>query len=143
MVDFKEFARRFGKLKAFVVKEGQKILKNNENMLVTMQTEQHHAGVNKRGEQMQGGYSTGYGKKRRKKGLQTSFVDLHFSGKYHKGLKVTPAKGGVDIRSNVDYEQYLRKNFPGEAGLTGVNAEAVAELVAKELAVKIKKFLVG
>jgi len=143
MVTFQTFANRFAKLRAYVESEGQKILKRNEKMLVEMQTEQHHAGLNKKSEQMQGGYSTGYSKRRKKKGLQTSFVDLHFSGKYHKGLKVTPAKGGVDIRSNVDYEQYLRKNFPGEAGLTGVNAEAVAELVAKELAVKIKKFLVG
>ena len=143
MVTFQTFANRFAKLRAYVENEGQKILKRNEKMLVEMQTEQHHAGLNKKSEQMQGGYSTGYSKRRKKKGLQTSFVDLHFSGKYHKGLKVTPAKGGVDIRSNVDYEQYLRKNFPGEAGLTGVNAEAVAELVAKELAVKIKKFLVG
>ena len=143
MVEFKEFARRFGKLQAFVVKEGQKILKANEKMIVDMQTSQHHAGVNKDSEQMQGGYSTGYGKRRKKKGLQTSFVDLHFSGKYHKSLKVVPAKGGVDVKSNVDYEQYLRKNFPGEAGLTSPNAEAVAEIVANKLAVEIKKFLVA
>ena len=143
MVDFKEFARRFGSLPDFIQKEGKKILKQNESLIVGMQTKQHHAGVNVKDEQMQGGYSTGYGKRRKKKGLQTSFVDLHFSGRFHKSLKVVPSKGGVDVRSDVDYEKYLRTNFPGEAGVTKPNAEIVAEIVAKQLAVKMKKFLVG
>jgi len=143
MVEFKEFARRFGMLPAFIDKEGKKILKSNEKLIVDMQKDQHHSGVNKMSEQMQGGYSTGYGKRRKKKGLQTSYVDLHFSGKFHKGLKVTPAKGGVDVKSNVDYEKYLRGNFPGEAGVTKQNAETLAEIVAKKLAVEIKKYLVA
>ena len=143
MVEFKEFARRFGMLPAFIDKEGKNILKSNEKLIVDMQKDQHHRGVNKMSEQMQGGYSTGYGKRRKKKGLQTSYVDLHFSGKFHKGLKVTPAKGGVDVKSNVDYEKYLRGNFPGEAGVTKQNAETLAEIVAKKLAVEIKKYLVA
>jgi hypothetical protein len=58
-------------------------------------------------------------------------------------LKVEPAKEGVDIRSNVEYEQYIREMFPGLAGLTKENAEKVAEEVAKMLAPEIKKYLVG
>ncbi len=143
MVNFDEFARRFGNLPDFIRKEGRKILKQNEKLIVDMQTGQHHKGVNIHSEQMQGGYSTGYGKRRKKSGLQTSFVDLHFSGKFHKSLKVVPAKGGVDVKSNVDYEKYLRGNFPGEAGLTATNAEQVAEIVANLLAVQMKKFLVA
>ena len=143
MVEFSEFARRFGHLPNFIRKEGQRILKTNEKLIVGMQTEQHHKGLNKQAEQMQGGYSTGYGKRRKKKGLQTSFVDLHFSGKFHKGLKVKPAKGVIDVRSYVDYEKYLRGNFPGEAGVTSQNAETLAQLVAQKLAVEMKKFLVA
>ena len=143
MVEFKEFARRFGGLPNFIRKEGKRILKENESTVTNMQTEQHHKGVNKRGEQMQSGYSTGYGKRRKKSGLQTSFVDLHFTGQFHKGLKVKPVKGGVDIRSDVDYEKYLRGNFPGEAGVTPDNAETLAQLVANILAPQIKKFLVA
>jgi len=35
---------------------------------------------------MQRGYSKNYGKRRKKKGLQTKYVDLHFTGKFHKSL---------------------------------------------------------
>ena len=143
MVEFKEFARRFSKLREFVNKRGKEILKQNEQLIVTMQKAQHHEGVNVSGDQMQSGYSTGYAKRRKKSGLQTSFVDLHFTGRFHKSLKVVPVKEGVDVRSDVDYEQYLRKNFPGEAGVTTPNAEVLAEIVAKQLAVDIKQFLVA
>lgn len=143
MVTLDEFIRRFGGVKKFAEKRAQEILKQNEKQVVDMQTGQHHAGVNIKGEQMQGGYSKGYGKRRKKKGLQTGFVDLHFTGKFHKSLKVVPAKGGVDVRSNVDYEKYLRGNFPGEAGLTTPNAEIIAEFVANRLAPELKKYLVA
>lgn len=142
MVTLNEFIKRMNGLRAYAMKRGQEILKENEAMLVDMQTGQHHEGVNRNSEQMQGGYSTGYSKRRKKKGLQTAYVDLHFTGKYHKSLKVIPAKGGVDLRSDVDYEQYLRKNFPKEEGLTEPNAEVVANIVAERLAVDLKKYLV-
>jgi len=135
MVEFKEFTRRLGKLPAFI----NKIVKRNETLIVEMQKAQQHEGVNKEGGQMQSGYSTGYAKRRRKSGLQTSYVDLHFTGKMHKGLKVQPVKGGVDVRSKEPYEYYVRGNFPKSFGLTEPNAE----LLADKLAVEIEKFLVG
>ena len=143
MVEFKEFVRRFGRLHTYATKQAQKILKENERMVVDLQTGQHHAGVNKLGEQMQSGYSKGYGVRRRKSGLQTSFVDLHFTGKMHKGSKVLPVKGGVDIRSREPYEHYVRANFPKAWGMTGENAEALAQLIAERLARDIKQFLVA
>ena len=135
MVDLKEFARRFGKLKTFVHKE----LKKRQDEITGMQKTQHHAGENVEGDKMQSGYSTGYTKRRKKKGVQTSFVDLHFTGKMHKGLKVLPVKGGVDIRSKEPYEYYVRGNFPKSFGLTEPNAESLAE----KLAVNIKKYLIA
>ena len=135
MVEFKEFARRFSKLPDFLKKE----IKKNEQLIVSMTKAQQHEGVNVQGEQMQSGYSTGYGKRRSKRGLQTSFVDLHFTGKMHKGLKVLPVKGGVDVRSKEPYEYYVRANFPKSFGVT----EANAELLAEKLAVSIKKYLVA
>lgn len=133
MVDFKEFSRRFSKLPAFIQKEIKK------SDVVKMVREQQHAGVNKDNEKMQSGYSAGYGKRRRGKGLQTSFVDLHFSGKMHKGLKPIPVKGGIDVRSKEPYEYYVRGNFPKSFGLIDANAE----LLAEKLAVQIKKYLVA
>ena len=143
MVTFNIFVKRFGGLKKFVDKRAKEIILSRSEEIIKMQQDQHHAGVNVKGEQMQGGYSSGYTKSRKKKGLQTRFVDLHFSGRFHKGLKVVPVKEGVDIRSDVDYEKYLRGNFPGEAGLTTQNTTVIAEFVANILAVDIKKYLVA
>jgi len=143
MVTFKEFARRFGRLHKFVDKRAKEILKADQQRITDMVKAQQHAGVNVKGEQMQGGYSTGYAKRRSKKGLQTGFVDLHFSGKMHKGLKVLPVKGGVDVRSKEPYEYYVRGNFPKSFGLIEPNAELEASHIANKLAPEIKKFLVG
>ncbi|MEE9528505.1 MAG: hypothetical protein V3V88_00430 [Dehalococcoidia bacterium] len=143
MVTFDVFAKRFGRLPAFIRKEGKKILKANEKMIVDMQVAQDHAGINELGEQIQSGYSGSYGKRRTKKGLQISFVDKHFTGKMHKGKKIVPVKGGIDLRSKEPYEFYVRAMFPRSWGLTKPNAEVVAELVAVRLAVEMKKFLVG
>lgn len=143
MVTLKEFIRRTKKIKPFLDKESAKFFKRRGDTITKMVTDQHHDGLGDNSKQMQSGYSTGYGKRRRKKGLQSKFVDLHFSGKYHKQMKTKPVKGGVDLESNVDYEQYIRKNFPTASGLTKKNAEEVATLMANDLAPKIKKFLVG
>jgi len=142
MVDFKVFVKRMDQVDRFIVKEGQKTLKAEGPQIIKLMREQHHAGLNRDGEQMQSGYSTGYGKKRKKKGLQTKFVDLHFSGKYHKSLKVVKQKDGVDVTSTEPYAHYLRANFPGMAGLTPKNAEVLANQIADILAPKIKKFLI-
>ena len=140
MVGFDEFTRRFGGLKKFIVKSTQKILKESE--LAKMIIDQQHEGIGSDGAKMQTGYSTGYTKRRKKKGLQTSFVDLHFSGKMHKGMKVLPVKGGVDIRSKEPYEYYVRANFPKGFSVTKQNADIVGNFVANQLAVDMKKFLV-
>ena len=142
MVTLNTFVKRWGGLKDFVVKKSQEILLRENDRLVKMQQEQHHEGKGASGKTMQTGYSSGYAKQRKKKGLQTKYVDLHFSGKYHKGLKVKPTKGGVNIESNVEYEQYIRKMFPDLAGLDGKNAKEIRTLLAKELAPQIKKYLV-
>ena len=143
MVDFKVFVKRFEKLEPFVRKEGNKILLTQGKEIVEMVKEQQHDGKNADAKVMQSGYSTGYGKQRKKKGLQTRFVDLHFTGKYHDKLKTVAAKEGVDVESNVDYEQYIRGNFPNSVGLTPENAQKTAVIISNILAPKIKKYLVG
>jgi len=142
MVSFDTFVRRFTKLPKYIEKQGLKVIMSEAKRIVQMQREQHHAGVNREGNKMQSGYSSQYGKRRKKKGLQTSFVDLHYSGKYHKSLNLVPVKGGVDVQSDEPYAYYLRGMFPKMAGLTKSNADIVAEAVADKLAVDIKKYLV-
>jgi hypothetical protein len=142
MITLDTFAKRFTGLKRFVHKRGTELLIKHNEAIVKMQKDQHLAGVNKQDKIMQQGYSSGYAKRRKKKGLQTSYVDLHFTGKYHKGLKVRPDKEGVNVESNVEYEKYLRERFEGMAGLTKKNADVISNIIAKELAIDIKKYLV-
>lgn len=142
MVEFPVFVKRVDQMDRFIRKEAPKVLKQQGKEIIEMVKDQHHEGLNRDGEKMQSGYSPAYGRKRKKRGLQTRFVDLHYTGNYHKSLKVVPQRDGVDVQSTEPYAFYLRKNFPGMAGLTPENAETVAEAIANILAPKIKKFLV-
>jgi len=141
MVEFKVFVKRVDQVGRYIQEQALTILKAQGPDIIEMVKEQHHKGLNRDGDTMQTGYSTGYAKLRRKKSLQTRFVDLHFTGKYHNSLKVVKQSDGVDVTSTEPYAHYLRSNFPGMAGLTPDNAEKVAEAVANILAPKIKKFL--
>jgi hypothetical protein len=143
MVTFDEFVRRFSGLKAFVEKKAQEIIMSRGEEIVQMVRDQHLKGVNIHGKKMQTGYSPGYSRRRRKKGLQVRYVDLHFTGKMHRGLKVIPVKEGVDVRSEEPYEWYVRANFPESFGLTRENANDVSEALANLLAPEIKKYLVA
>jgi hypothetical protein len=148
MVDFDTFVKRFSKLKPFILKTTKEIVKELEPEIVKMVVDQQLEGINSEGNQMQSGYSKGYTKRRQKRGLQTKYVDLHFTGKMHKGMKVVPVKyasdeEGIDIRSREPYEYYVRANFPKGFSLTQGNAQIAGNLIADRLAIHIKKYLVA
>jgi len=142
MVEFNVFVKRFSELPKFLETKGPELLMKHEKEILTKSKEQLLKGKNVNSEIMQRGYSTQYGKKRKKAGLQTSFVDLKFSGKYQDTKKGVKAKEGMNIISDVDYEKYLRGNFPDHVGLDKGNSDEVKKLLADEVAVLIKKFLV-
>ena len=50
-------------------------------------------------------------------------------------------RDGFDIKSEADYEKYLRGNFPEHVGLTSKNVAIVKEEIVEELAVLIKTYL--
>lgn len=114
-----------------------------ETPIVGMANKQLLEGVNIQGKIMQKGYSPGYGKLRKKKGLQTSYVDLKFTGEYQKTKKmvIDAQLRGIDIISNADYEMYLRKNFPDHVGLTEPNAKIIEKPIADDVAVLIDRYL--
>lgn len=125
-----------------MIKEGKRVLSGQEREILDMIRSQHHEGMGRDDKIMQRGYSKSYGKRRKKKGLQTKFVDLHFTGKFHKSLDLVPTKEGMDVQSTEPYGYYVKANFPTSAGLTKENAEKVATLVANILAPKIKNYLI-
>jgi len=143
MVSLTTFAKRFDKLKPFIQKRSLEILMQNEKAVLDMVRDQQMKGKGKDDKTMQSGYSEGYGKRRKSKGLQTKFVDLHFTGRFHKSLDLVPVKGNVDIQSTEPYGYYVKANFPTSAGLTKANAEVAAKMIVKQLAPDIKKYLVA
>ena len=142
MVTFNTFVKRFDNLQAFIEKKSKEIIVKHGKQMAEMIIEQQLEGKGGDGKRMQSGYSSGYAKKRKKKGLQTRYVDLHFTGNMHKGMKPLVVPGGVDIRSEEPYEYYVRANFPEGFKLTKENANNISEMVAKALAPEMKKYLV-
>jgi hypothetical protein len=143
MVSFDEFVKRFDKVQPFIRKKSLEILMGFEKQVLDMIREQQLQGKGKDDKVMQSGYSTGYAKRRKKKGLQTRFVDLHFTGRFHKSLDMIPTKEGADVQSTEPYGQYVKANFPTSAGLGKANANTTSEMIANKLAPEIKKYLVG
>lgn len=116
-------------------KMGTEIVKANNTELMK--------GLNTEGQVIQRGYSKPYARKRQKKGLQTSYVDLYFTGKFQNSSKPVKVVEGLDINSDATYEKYLRNNYENIRGLNKEQSEAKAEKIANELAVELKKYLVG
>ena len=141
MVTFETFVQRFRELPEHLNKIGSDLLMKHNNEIVPLANTQLMKGVNIHDETMQKGYSTQYGKRRKKAGLQTSFVDLKFTGKYQDSKKLVKYDYGVDIRSSADYEAHLRANFPDHVGLTEPNAEVIANKMENDVAKEIETFL--
>jgi hypothetical protein len=142
MVTFEQFKKKFDTLPTWLPKEGAKVVMKQKTKIVELNNSQLLSGKNIDNEIMQSGYSTAYGRRRQKKGLQTAFVDLKFTGKYQDSRKAVKAAGGVNIQSGVDYEKYLRGNFEGHVGLTEENAEVIAEAALNDIAKMIKNYLI-
>lgn len=141
MVEWDTFIKRVNGLAEYVQKQSAELLFKQSKEIVELNNSQLMRGKGKSGETMQTGYSSGYSKLRKKKGLQTSFVDLNFTGKYQNTRKGVKVEKGLNIQSDVDYEKYLRGNFPDHVGLTSGNSEIIKELLVPELTVMIKKYL--
>ena len=143
MVTLVEFNDRIKGLEYQAKKIATELLFKRSTDIVKLNNAELIKGLNTESKTIQKGYSKGYAKRRQKKGLQTSYVDLYFTGKFQNSSKGVKVVEGLDINSDADYEKYLRKNYPNIRGLNKEQSEAQAEKIADELAVELKKYLVG
>ena len=141
MVELNVFIKRIQNIDKFLKKVAPDVLMKSEREIIALNNVQLLEGKNADDKIMQQGYSKAYGNKRRKKGLQTSFVDLKFSGFYQESKKGEKAEGGINIVSGASYEKYLRGNFHNHVGLTKRNADKVADLISEPLAELIKNYI--
>jgi hypothetical protein len=140
-MELEVFVKKIAGLEKHLKKIGPDLLLKHEKEINDLNKKQMLEGKNTEGRIMQRGYSPQYAKKRKKAGLQTGFVDLRFTGKYQDTKKGAKVKEGINLISDVEYEKYLRGNFPDHVGLDKPNAEQVATAISEPLAVVIDKYL--
>lgn len=142
MVTLQIFVDRFDAIEYHARKIASELLFKKSQEIVKLNRKQLMEGKNTEDKIIQSGYSTPYARKRKKKGLQTRFVDLYFTGKFQKSLRGVKNIEGLDLDSDADYEKYLRGNYPEIMGLNKVDAEMIAQSIADELAKEIKTYLI-
>lgn len=142
MVDLKEFIKRLNGLEYFARKVATELLFKKGQEIVQANNAELIKGLNTEGKIIQTGYSKGYAKKRKKAGLQTSYVDLYFTGKFQSSSKPVKVVEGLDIESGVKYEKYLRERYENIRGLNVKQSEQYVAKIADELVIELKKYLV-
>ena len=139
----KEFAQRVHGLRDFITEEVQRTMIENSDVIEEIQRKRLSQGKNIEDRTIQKGYSPGYAKTRKSKGLQTNYVDLNFTGEFYQSLDMVEegSFGKFDIISDVDYAKYIYGRFPSIMGLTKNEAEEVKKILLKGLKEKIIKYL--
>jgi hypothetical protein len=132
---------RIDTLDEYLKMKSADVMVSHQDEIISLSNAQLMEGKNINDKIMQQGYSKGYTKRRMKQELQTKFVDLRFTGKYQDTKKLHKTDDGVDIKSDVDYEKYLRGNFPEHVGLTSKNSEIISEAVVNEIAQLARQYL--
>ena len=144
-MDFAGFAKRVQNIDRFIIQTTEEEIIKLEPVIRRLMQARLKIGKTVKGDTIQKGYSEPYGSKRRKKGLQTSFVDLKFSGKFYKGIfiedtKAKRSKIEIDLSSNVEYADYLRR-YDGVYGLDDKASKMVKQRIIKVITPKIKRYL--
>lgn len=87
-------------------------------------------------------YSPNYKKQKQRKGLQNEYIDLKYSGTFHKSIKTQKKSKGVyeNISNDSVYTGKLKGLFGGDQLLLGINEESANE-IAEKLAQDIENLI--
>jgi len=141
----REFAQKVHGLRDFIIQEVQKTMIENADAIEEIQRKRLSRGKNIEERTIQKGYSPGYAKTRKRKGLQTNYVDLNFTGEFYQSLDMVPEGdfGKFDIISDVEYAPYIFNRYANIMGLNKAQTKELKDIVLKELKPAIRKYLVG
>jgi len=144
-VTLEVFAQRFASLKDFTIQEMNRILKEKHALVEEMQRKRLSQGKNVKDKTIQKGYSPGYAKRRKKRGLQTNYVDLNFTGEFYESLelKELPTPGEFETVSYVDHAKYILDRYIGVLGINPEDIKLLRKIIIDELNKSVKKYLVG
>jgi len=142
-MDIEVFIRKLRNLQHFVNVEGNRIAMKEAPLIESMQRKRLSKGKTTENKTIQKGYSPGYAKRRKKKGLQTNYVDLNFSGEFYESLQVTeePNYGSFDIVSDVDYARFLFDKHEDIVGLNKKDAHTLKKVIIERLEKSLRNYL--
>ena len=144
-VTLEVFAQRFASLKEFITKEMSRIMNEKSALIEEMQRRRLSKGKNIKDKTIQKGYSPGYAKRRKNRGLQTNYVDLNFTGEFYESLEIKelPTEGEFQTVSYVDYAKYIVDKYVDVLGVNESDAKRIKKIITDELSKTIKQYLVG
>jgi len=144
-VTIDEFARRWDGLKDFILHDISRITKEKAAIVEEMQRKRLAKGKSTEGKTIQKGYSPGYAKRRKKRGLQTNYVDLNFTGEFYESLEIKELAevGEFETISYVDYSKYILDRYIGVLGINKEDGKKLKEIINQELNKSVKRYLVG
>lgn len=83
-------------------------------------------------------YSVPYARRRSKKGLQTDYVDLFFTGDFYREMKVVDTGSEYVLVSDVPYFQDLYQRYEGILGLQNENMKLIKDKIIFEVVKEFK-----
>ena len=117
------------------------VLRANASFVIQLNVEQQQSGVNAKNKKI-GTYAESTKKARKRKGLQTSFVDLEVTKNYHKSFAITYGKNFIELTApDVLYTIFLDNHYPDLFGLTDTNMEKLRGKIRPAIEAELQKRL--
>jgi hypothetical protein len=115
---------------------------NSDEILDLNKAQMIVAGVDADGDQL-GQYAPFTVEERSKKGLQTEYIDLRFTGEFQDKMELIPTgKTEVEFDSkDPKWDSDISKQWPDALGLTSDNEERAGDMIIKVIDVNVDKYL--
>lgn len=142
--DLTRLINKYKNLKPATEKIVNKIMLSNSEILENEVRGQLSKGKDGEGQTIQRGYSRQYGRRRASRGLQTSFVDLNFSGDFYKSIVMVPFIGILEyvFISEVEYARYLEGKYENILEISQINmVRFTKNILNPELNIGLTAFL--
>lgn len=117
------------------------IIENDDDILDLNKAQMLVAGIDSQGNQL-GEYTPFSAKARKRKGLQTDYIDLRFTGNFQDRMKLKrTGKNKFEMNSDDEkWEVKLSPRWPEAIGLTDDNEERLTGLIIKVLDTNLDKY---
>jgi hypothetical protein len=139
MPTIEELVADLTSLKAFVQQGVDNAMVGSEQYIPDINRSQLRAGFDANGEEL-GSYAESTKVSRKRKGLQTDYIDLNYTGKSQEGLNVSKVDDSkFELTTNPNWDE---QRFPDAIGIMNDNEDLVTEAIVENIEVILnEKFL--